>query len=84
MRITTKEVLLWQVYQKKIKELNDTIASQGRIIQLYLKMDIRHRRQPGDYSKLEQIIFKLRIRKNILQRKFNKIDEKVEKITEET
>ena len=83
MRITIKEVLLWQVYQKKIKSLDDMIASQERIINLHIQMDFRHDRQ-GDYSKLQKIIYNLQRKRNIMLRKFNKIDEKVEKIAEES
>lgn len=84
MRITIKEVLLWQVYQKKIKDLTDAIAGQERIINLHIQMDFRHNRKPGDYSKLYSIMHNLQRKKYILLGKFNKIDEKVEKIAEET
>ena len=84
MRITIKEVLLWQVYQKKIQDLDDVIASEMRMIELATSMDFRHNRKKGDYSKLEKIIYNLQRRKNILLRKFNKIDEKVEKIAGES
>lgn len=78
MRITSKEILLWQIFKDKIRSLNDGIAGQERIIQLHIQMDYRHNRRPGDYSKLESAITMMRIKRNTLLRKFNKIDEKIE------
>ena len=84
MKITSKEILLWQILKKKIEDINDGIAGQTRIIEMHLQMDIRHNRRPQDYSKLEGAITTMMIKRNILLRKFNKIDEKVEKIAEES
>lgn len=83
MRITSKEILLWQILKKKIEDINDGIAGQTRIIELHVQMDYRHNRRPGDYSKLQQAITMMHKRKNILLRKFDKIDEKIEVYAEE-
>lgn len=83
MSITSKEILLWQVYEKKIKALNEAMESQGRIIQLHLEMDVRCTGIPGDYSKLHKAIHILERRRDILLKKFNELDKKIETIAGE-
>lgn len=82
MKITTKEILLWQVLRDKIKRLSEGIAGQERIIQLHIQMDYRHNRKSGDYSKLREAIYRMEVKKSTLLMKFNKIDEKIEAYAE--
>lgn len=82
MRITSKEILLWQILKKKIEDINDGMRGQKRIIEMHVQMDMRHNRRPGNYAKLYDAIFRMERKKDILLKKFNKIDEKIEAYAE--
>lgn len=73
---------MWQILKEKIEDINDGIAGQERIINLHVQMDYRHNRRPGDYSKLWRAITEMEKKKNILLRRFNKVDEKIEAYAE--
>ena len=82
MKITSKEILLWQILKDKIKNLEEGIAGQMRIIDLAVQMDIRHNRRRKSYPELEKAVATMMKKKAILLRRFNKIDEKVEAYAE--